>query len=100
MSGLKVLDDGVKHGDAIGLVGIVGEEHVNVFLWDDGRIQQRLMNEVAHGGYVRCCCLPIGDMTEVIIVFEGVELGEEELAVAGRAVPCGEVRVWATRCLR
>ena len=100
MSGLKVLDGGVKHGDAIGLVGIVGEEHVDVFSWDDGRIQKRLMNEVTHGRCVRCCCLPIGDVTELIIIFEGIELGEEELAVTGRAVPCGEVRAWATRCLR
>ena len=71
-----------------------------MFSWDNGRIQQRLMDEVTHGGCVRCSGLPIRDVTRVTVIFEGVELGKEDVAVAGRAVPCGEVRGWAACYLR
>ena len=36
MDGLEVPDDSAEHGGAIGFVGVVGEEHVDVFAWDDG----------------------------------------------------------------
>ena len=40
------------------------------------------------------CCFPIYDVVEVVVIFECVELGEEELVVSVRAVPCGEVWLW------
>ena len=58
------------------------------------------MNEVTHGRHVRGCCFPICDVVKALVIFECVELVEEELAVAGRAVPCVEVRAWAARYLR
>ena len=88
MRGLEVLNDGVEHRDPVGFVHVVGEEHVNVFPRDNGRIEQRLMNVVAHGRRVRCCFRPVSDVTEIVIVFECTELGEEELTVPGATIPC------------
>ena len=52
------------------------------------------MNEVTHGRHVRGYCFPICDMVEIVVIFECVELGEEELVVSGGAVLCGEVWSW------
>ena len=38
--------------------------------------------------------LPISDVGEVVVMFEGIDLGEEELSVAGRAVPSWEAWAW------
>ena len=46
MGGLEVINDGIEHGNAIGFVGVIGEEHVDVFVWDDGWVQQQLMTAV------------------------------------------------------
>ena len=48
MGRLKVLGDGVEHGNAISGVDIVGKEPVDVFAWDDGWVEQRLVDLVAH----------------------------------------------------
>ena len=104
MGGLEVLNDCMEHRDTIGFVDIVGEEHVDVFSWDNGRIEQRLMKLVAHGRRVRCCFRPVGDVAKIVIVFEGIELGEEELTVTGATIPCwkrwardGGVMSWRRR---
>jgi len=94
MGRLKMLDESVEHGNAVGDEEIVRKEHVDVGTRDDGRIEQGLVDVVAHGRSVRFCCCPICDVKEVVIAFEGIELGEEELAVAWRAVPSWEWWAW------
>ena len=39
-------------------------------------------------------------MIEIVVIFECIDLGEEELVVAGRAVPCGEVWLQDAHCRR
>ena len=38
MGGLEMLDDGIKHSNAIGVVAVIADEHVDVFAWDDARV--------------------------------------------------------------
>ena len=49
---------------------------------------------------MRGCCFPVCDVVESAVIFEGVELDVEELAVADRAIPCGEVWWWDAHCRR
>ena len=82
-----MVDECVKHGEAISGKDVVAEEHVDVFSRDDVRIKKLLMDEIADGGCGWGGLGPIDDVGEVLVVFEGVDLRQEELAVSVRSIP-------------
>ena len=45
---LKMLDESIKHGNTVRSEEVIRQKHVDVGTRDDGRIQQGLMDKVAH----------------------------------------------------